>query len=1079
MRVDFQILSTYSVDSYPCIAIISENSRILIDCGEGTQRLCIEHRIRLSKLECICLTRLNPQTMGGLPGLCLTAEGAGLKKLKMFGPNNLNIFWNSLINFMRPNLFEQLSINTASKEHITIDNEDEDKNGLKIQLMDGLTLIPVVIDPTRVCYLVKTNEIPGVFDVSSAIALGVPKGPLYGQLKKGNTVTLENGTIIKPEQVLGPPDLAAYIGIICDISKDTFGSSGSGSSNSSSSSEEEQLRIQQVLINHPLLSRFHTTGALARRLQVLIHLSDEEQMNCNDYRQWCQRFGSDTKHIWCGKGSSSSVSSSSSFVAAAAYADKLHAICPSVFNKVATYIPEGHANSTNNSSSNVYDANVNTSINDDDDNCRKSYYIRGESLSQFVIAPSKKRGFITKDPSQSQNKTQTKSKNKSQKAKSFKSNSDTDIDVDIDDDDAHVDVEWTEETLERLRKKEQLLEIARAKATTFTTTSEEKGISAAAMSMLQDDTTDIVFLGTGSAVPSKLRNVSSILLSMGNSSSNGSNGSNGSSVSSAEGGRGGGALLMDAGEGTWQQLMKIATAADAVDSSDINYGSSSSSNSSSSNSNSNSNSRDEGAVLRRLLNTGHTRIQSILSTTTTATTTATAATSTSTTRTANTTASTCTTTMVCDSVEERLVGALRVVWISHPHADHHLGLLQILSRVSYFMHMHMHMQSSNNWSSNDKRLEPLLVLAPPAVLRFLYCFVHEVDPSLRGSFIGISNRILDSRDQLVFGDQTFDFNYHQDMYLCCNVNVKINTDDVDIDVDIDVDESSSLLVTSNTQTIVVAPTKPLNRRYNNKNNKNSSIDIGTSTPLKLKATEIASVRTSCLDLVLKVLQSLGLRSFHNAPVLHCYQSYAVAMEVNAGYKIVYSGDTRPCPTLVGIGRGTTVLIHESTFEDEKLEEAQKKFHSTIGEALTSGATMGAYRVILTHFSQRYPNLPKLPEREEMKRAVLAFDYMSFSLKDLEWLPALTPILEEHFPPKVDSITTFTSSSAASKEEDSIYLNRKCNCCPISLDFCALVSSNTTVELLENGNHHGNGIGNRNSSDKSPSQKRKRQVTTKS
>ena len=347
-----------------------------------------------------------------------------------------------------------------------------------------------------------------------------------------------------------------------------------------------------------------------------------------------------------------------------------------------------------------------------------------------------------------------------------------------------------------------------------------------------------------------------------------------------------------------------------------------------------------------------------------------------------------------------------------------------------------------------------------------------------GHLIGVSNRLLDSRDRLVFGDQTFDYNHEEDIYICCNVDINANGDTDNDDNDNDI-EASSLLIATDSETVVVAPAKPWNRRNSYKNNYNSSIEKRKRTPLVLTAEEITKLRSSCLDIVLEVLQSLGLRSFCNAPVLHCYQSYAVAMEVQAGYKIVYSGDTRPCPTLIEISTGATVLIHESTFEDEKLDEAQKKLHSTIGEALTSGATVGAYRVILTHFSQRYPNLPKLPDRAEMKNAVLAFDYMSFALRDLEWLPALTPILEEHFPPQYDNNTN-TTMDVLAKEENNIFLNRKCTCCPISLDFCALVSSAASIGLIENGQDSSSSSNSSNGSkggdgNISPNQKRKRQL----
>jgi ribonuclease BN (tRNA processing enzyme) len=61
----------------------------------------------------------------------------------------------------------------------------------------------------------------------------------------------------------------------------------------------------------------------------------------------------------------------------------------------------------------------------------------------------------------------------------------------------------------------------------------------------------------------------------------------------------------------------------------------------------------------------------------------------------------------------------------------------------------------------------------------------------------------------------------------------------------------------------------------------------------------------------------------------------------AAWKLAYSGDTRPCHELVAAGRGATVLIHEATMENELQEEALLKRHSTTTEALRVAVAMGA------------------------------------------------------------------------------------------------------------------------------------------
>lgn len=56
---------------------------------------------------------------------------------------------------------------------------------------------------THLCYVCQTPEVLGKFDIAKAVALKIPKGPLYGQLKKGSAVTLEDGRVIQPHEVVG------------------------------------------------------------------------------------------------------------------------------------------------------------------------------------------------------------------------------------------------------------------------------------------------------------------------------------------------------------------------------------------------------------------------------------------------------------------------------------------------------------------------------------------------------------------------------------------------------------------------------------------------------------------------------------------------------------------------------------------------------------------------------------------------------------------------------------------------------------------------------------------------------------
>ncbi|KAN0022731.1 hypothetical protein ACTFIU_005467 [Dictyostelium citrinum] len=106
----------------------------------------------------------------------------------------------------------------------------------------------------------------------------------------------------------------------------------------------------------------------------------------------------------------------------------------------------------------------------------------------------------------------------------------------------------------------------------------------------------------------------------------------------------------------------------------------------------------------------------------------------------------------------------------------------------------------------------------------------------------------------------------------------------------------------------------------------------------------------------EICKSLDIKCVTMVPVIHCNFAFGIVIEWNDGFKLSYSGDTRPCKFLSEMGKHSSVQIHEATFEDEKRNDAISKRHSTVGEALEVGRNMNCNFSLLTHFSQRYPNL---------------------------------------------------------------------------------------------------------------------------
>ncbi|KAK9367289.1 hypothetical protein V1509DRAFT_640782 [Lipomyces kononenkoae] len=105
-------------------------------------------------------------------------------------------------------------------------------------------------------------------------------------------------------------------------------------------------------------------------------------------------------------------------------------------------------------------------------------------------------------------------------------------------------------------------------------------------------------------------------------------------------------------------------------------------------------------------------------------------------------------------------------------------------------------------------------------------------------------------------------------------------------------------------------------------------------------------------------QSLQMATVRTVKAVHCMDSYSVSIEFHNGFKLSYSGDTRPNESFVDIGKNTSLLIHEATMDDPLLADAIVKRHSTVSEALAVARHMNARNLFLTHFSQRYPVSPR-------------------------------------------------------------------------------------------------------------------------
>ena len=146
------------------------------------------------------------------------------------------------------------------------------------------------------------------------------------------------------------------------------------------------------------------------------------------------------------------------------------------------------------------------------------------------------------------------------------------------------------------------------------------------------------------------------------------------------------------------------------------------------------------------------------------------------------------------------------------------------------------------------------------------------------------------------------------------------------------------------------------------------------------------------------LDKIGMSEFYTCRAIHCPNAFCVSFRSKDGYKISYSGDTRPCEKFRVIstwGGPPDLLIHEATMEHFMMYDAIIKKHTTFTEAIEEGRQMNAKFTLLTHFSQRYAKMPAFDEIENKSNVGVAFDNMVVRRKNMHYIPSIYPALSRY------------------------------------------------------------------------------------
>jgi ribonuclease Z len=182
--------ATPTVDrSSPATLIARGGERILVDCGEGTQRQLMRS-VGLAHIDTVLLTHLHGDHYLGLPGFLKTLSLAGREEpMRLFGPDGLYELLREVERIIGrprfPFLVEETRPGTVFEMPDYVVKAARTEHGLP-----GLA------------YCLEEKTRLGMFHPAKAIELGVTPGPDFGRLQRGTAVTTAEGRVVQPNQVM-------------------------------------------------------------------------------------------------------------------------------------------------------------------------------------------------------------------------------------------------------------------------------------------------------------------------------------------------------------------------------------------------------------------------------------------------------------------------------------------------------------------------------------------------------------------------------------------------------------------------------------------------------------------------------------------------------------------------------------------------------------------------------------------------------------------------------------------------------------------------------------------------------------
>ncbi|UIO99821.1 ribonuclease Z [Halobaculum sp. CBA1158] len=172
-----------------------EGDEFLFDCGEGTQRQMMRFGTGFG-LSHLFVSHLHGDHVLGIPGLVQSLDFNDREEpLAIHGPPGSKRHLTELVHAVGHDPGFPVTVREVRPGAVALDREEYEVRAFETNHRTS-----------SVGYALVEADRKGRFDREKAEAeLGIPPGPAYGRLHAGETIELDDGRVVDPEEVVGPP----------------------------------------------------------------------------------------------------------------------------------------------------------------------------------------------------------------------------------------------------------------------------------------------------------------------------------------------------------------------------------------------------------------------------------------------------------------------------------------------------------------------------------------------------------------------------------------------------------------------------------------------------------------------------------------------------------------------------------------------------------------------------------------------------------------------------------------------------------------------------------------------------------